>query len=167
MNKLNKIFLIIIVILIIILIVAINRCFYFANAYKSVATNMMHLTEKANQIEKDYNRNTENVKIEIVKSSLTPTGATILITDNNEFPYIWKESYYLEKKENDSWKKLDLLQNPNFSDSIYKVNKNNQIEQVLDWNDIYGTLSKGTYRVIKYVYTSDSDIYFDSEEFEI
>ena len=60
MNKLNKIFLIIIVILIIILIVAINRCFYFANAYKSVATNMMHLTEKANQIEKDYNRNTEN-----------------------------------------------------------------------------------------------------------
>ena len=110
---------------------------------------------------------TENVKIEIVKSSLTPTGATILITDNNEFPYIWKETYYLEKKENDSWKKLDLLQNPNFSDSIYKVNKSNQIEQVLDWNDIYGTLSKGTYRVIKYVYTSDSDIYFDSEEFEI
>lgn len=78
MNKLNKIFLIIIVILIIILIVAINRCFYFANAYKSVATNMMHLTEKANQIEKDYNRNTENVKIEIVKSSLTPNRSNYL-----------------------------------------------------------------------------------------
>lgn len=165
MNKLSKIFLAIIIVLIIIIIVSINRCLYFKNAYENVATGMMELTEKANKIEADYNRSMDNVKIEIEQAS--STGATIIITDNNEIPYIWKENYTIEKKENGKWIELETLADANFSDVVYKVDNNNQIKEVIDWRNLYGTLSKGTYRIVKYVYTADSDLYFQSDEFTI
>ena len=167
MNKLEKILLVIIVVLIIIIIIAINRCLFFVESYKTATLATMKITERANKIEEAFNRSMENVKIEISQNSVTPTGATIIITDNNEIPYMWGENYSIEKKENGSWKKIGLLSEENFNEILYKTDENNQIKQNIDWSNFYGTLSNGTYRIIKHVYTSDSDLYFDSNEFEI
>ena len=42
-----------------------------------------------------------------------------------------------------------------------------QIKQEIDWSNTYGTLQTGTYRIVKYVYTVNSDMYFESTEFTI
>ena len=165
MNKLSKIFLAIIVILIIIIIISINRWLFFKDAYVGAVKENMRLIERAEEIEKDYDRSMDNVKIEVEQTS--PTGATITITDNNKVPYIWKENYTIEKKENDKWEEVKSISDTNFSDMVYEIDNNNQIKQDIDWSSNYGTLDKGTYRIIKHVYTVNSDIYFDSTEFTI
>lgn len=167
MNKLNKILIIIIVILVISLIISLVTCFKYLNIYKESVEKIMSLVERATEFDEYYNTNIESVKIDIDLSSTTSTGTTITITDNNKFPYFWKENYYIEKKEYDKWSQIELLSSPNFSEEIYNLDENNQIIQNIDWESIYGTLPSGTYRIIKYVYTQTSDIYFESPEFHI
>ena len=73
----------------------------------------------------------------------------------------------MRKKENDKWEEVKSISDTNFSDMVYEIDDNNQIKQDIDWSSTYGTLDKGTYRIIKHVYTVNSDIYFDSTEFTI
>ncbi len=165
MNKLSKIFLAIIVILIVIIIISLNRWLFFKDAYVSAVTENMRLIQRAEEIEKVYDRNMDNVKIEITQAS--STGATIIITDNNKVPYIWKEDYKIEQKENDKWEEVKATSDITFSDEVYERDNNNQIKQEINWSNTYGTLQTGTYRIVKYVYTVNSDMYFESTEFTI
>lgn len=155
-------------VLIAIIICMLMYCFYFyKKAFEETNTELTSITERNTKMEEFYNRSMQNVKIEIVQDSLTASGAKIVITDSNEYQYLWRENYAIEKRENDVWKEIKPLNVANFSEDFYKLNENNQIEQNIDWVSTYGTLTNGTYRIVKHVYTSVSDIYFESEEFEI
>lgn len=166
MNKSNKVLLGIIVVLVIALAVAIYQWVVYYRAYKHVGGGLTSLTERVIQVENDYHRSAEKVKIEIESDSATETGTTIVITDTNEFPYLWKESYSLEKKEGDQWKEVKAGE-ANFENDVFQVDENCQIYQTINWSDVYGTLSKGTYRIIKPVFTAQVEYYFESNEFEI
>ena len=167
MNNLSKIFLTIIIVLIIVIVALTYFCFHWRNATYYIGEEMTKLVEKLNTIEKDYNRDMNKVKIEVEEDSITASGLNIIITDNNNIPYIWKEEYTIEQKDNDVWKKLDTLTNIEFSEKVYELDEKNEIEQTLEWKSLYGSLTNGTYRIVKHVSTPNSELYFESNNFEI
>lgn len=158
---------IIFIILVIALTIMTYYYFYMRNAYFTAANEMVKMTQKTEELRKNDPRSIENVTIEVVTPSVSTSGATILITDNNENKYPWKEDYIVQVKENDSWKDLKTIATNNFNEVDYVLNENNQIEQKIDWSKSYGTLSKGTYRILKPVNAILEYILFDSDEFEI
>ena len=167
MSRLSKIFLVIIIILAIALGIMVHYYSYWKEAYLSAANQMIKVNERLERVAEAENRNAGNVKIEVIKDTITPTGGTIRITDNNEYPYIWREDYMLKIKENGVWEDVEKLEDIDFDQTPFNLNENNQVEQKLNWTKLYGTLPKGTYMIQKFTYTSNEDLYLDSNEFEI
>lgn len=167
MNKLSKIFLLIIMILLIVLGVMTYYYFYWKDAYFTAANRMFEVAQRLEKVENMYNRIEENVTIEIVKDSVSPYGVSIIITDKNTTPYNWEESYEIQVKESNGWEKVKPQSDVFFKDIAYLLDSNRQLKQNINWSDFYGSLPTGTYKIIKHVYTSNQDIYFNSDEFEI
>lgn len=114
-----------------------------------------------------YSRKPENVKIEVLKDSVTNTSVEILITDNNEQPYGWGIEFNVQKKVNDKWENLPFVsENLAWNAIAFVVDENNQLNQKLDIEEYYGKLEKGTYRIVKPVYDQEY-INLYSDEFEI
>ena len=118
-------------------------------------------------IEKEYNRDPQNVTIEVVENTITNKSLDIVITDNNEDYYGWGVDFKIQKKVDSEWKDLKFK-----SDDIawiaiaYLPDENNKLKQTIDIEEYYGKLKKGIYRVVKSVYDKGYiDIY--SNEFEI
>lgn len=118
-----------------------------------------------NEIE--YNREPDNVTIEVLKDTITNKSVEILITDNNQDHYGWGVEFRVQKKTNGEWQDLKYISDDlSWIDIAYELNKDNQLTQKLDVEKYYGQLNKGTYRVVKSVYDKGYiDIY--SNEFEI
>ena len=92
----------------------------------------------------------ENVSATV--SDLSPTGATVIITDQNKEPYTYGEWYQIEKEENGKWYKLKtMVEEYGFNDLGYLVNEHNQVKFVIDWEWLYGKLPQGRYRILKQV----------------
>ena len=119
----------------------------------------------ANEIE--YNREPENVTIEVLKDTITNKSVEILITDNNQDHYGWGVDFKIQKKVDENWQNLKYIDdNLSWIDIAYTLNKDNQLKQKLNIEKYYGQLDKGVYRVIKSVYDKEYiEIY--SNEFEI
>lgn len=113
-----------------------------------------------------FNRDKEKVTVEVLQDTVTPSGATIIVTDKNEDAYGWGKSYKLEQKVNDEWIDLTPIAEMSFEEIAYVLDKNGQFKQNIDWTRFYGKLEKGTYRIVKDTYDKGY-IYFYSNEFEI
>lgn len=116
----------------------------------------------------------ELVNISIKEGTLTKTGATIIITDNNPNKIIYGTSFYIEKYENNDWHEvMPINNNYGFNYMAYYVDENGKLELEQNWEYIYGKLNKGIYRIVKDVaFESDvpitpEDIYYIWTEFEI
>lgn len=73
-----------------------------------------------------------NITTEI--SDISPTGATIIITDTNEEPYIYTEWYKIEKKEDEKWIELETqIKDYGFDTIGVSVDENNKVKFVIDW----------------------------------
>ena len=112
-------------------------------------------------------RNPENVTIEVDDTTISPKSVSITITDNNEEHYGWGVEFRVQQKVNGEWKDLEYVSNDlAWIDIAYVLNADNQLTQKLDIEKYYGSLNKGTYRIVKPVYDNKYiDIY--SNEFEI
>ena len=117
--------------------------------------------------EAEFNRNPENVTIEILADTISNTSAEILITDNNVNQYGWGVEFRVQEKVDNEWKDLDYISDDlAWIDIAYELNANNQLTQKLDREKYYGKLNNGIYRIVKPVYDNGYvDIY--SNEFEI
>lgn len=114
----------------------------------------------------NFNRHPENVTIEVLKDTITNESVDILITDNNKDQYGWGASFRVQKKVDDVWQELNPIKELSFIEVAYEVGENNQLRLKTDYGKYYGTLEKGTYRIVKPVYDKH---YIDlfSNEFEI
>ena len=113
-----------------------------------------------------FNRDKEKVTIAVLTDTVTPTGATIVVTDKNEDFYGWGKSYKVQQKVNNEWKDLKPRTEMVFEEIAYSLDKHGQFTQNIDWTRFYGELEKGTYRIVKDTYDKGY-IYFYSNEFEI
>ena len=112
----------------------------------------------------------DGVTMTIKEGSLTPTGATIEITDYSGKSHTYGEEYRLDKFENNTWTPVDVTFKGNYGwNSIgYIVDRNKKLVLDINWSLLYGSLPKGTYRIVKDA-LEDSSLkkkYF-SVEFEI
>lgn len=122
--------------------------------------------DNLDKIEK-YKRSTENVTIEVLKDTITPSEVSIRITDNNKVYYGWGVEFRIQSKINGEWKELEYITDELTWISIaYVPNADHQLIQKLNIEEYYGKLSSGTYRIVKPVYDNGYlDIY--SNEFEV
>ena len=115
---------------------------------------------------KDNNEYTlKNVTMNIKDNTLTKSGATIIITDNNKVKYTYEEYYKLEKRIDHIWYELKPSGDVLFNEMGYLVDDNNELEMNIDWSKSYGNLTSGKYRIIKRIY--DGEYKYFSVEFDL
>ena len=105
--------------------------------------------------------------VELSVEDVTDTSATIVIKDNNKYPYRfnWNENYVIKKKVDNEYVELNTNHGFNLTD-IY-IDESNEYRQEVDWSTIYGNLEKGIYVIEKMVIQTNSTVSFVTEEFEI
>ena len=98
-------------------------------------------------------------------NTLTKSGATIIITDDNEIKYTYEEYYKLEKRIDHIWYELKPRGDTVFNEMGYLVDDNNELEMDIDWSKTYGNLTSGKYRIVKKIY--DGEYKYFSVEFDL
>lgn len=123
--------------------------------------------EESLSTNEENNSDLENVIIKVDSTTIKPTSISIIINNNdNEIGY--GEEYKIQKNINGEWKYLDYLPNTSWNDIAYIIKANSQTTKKLNLENTYGELGKGTYRIIKTMFSENgkkADIY--SNEFEI
>lgn len=85
----------------------------------------------------NFNRAPENVTIEIDENTITTTSVSIIITDNNEAPYVWGVEFRIQKKVNEEWHDLKYITDTVAFRTIgYKINTKNQLTQNIAYKNI-------------------------------
>ncbi len=139
----------------------------FTTAY---TPDISHETEDVNNstnIELNYNRSIENVTIEVLEDTISRDGVTVVITDNNEDQYGWGEDYIIERKDGDEWQEIEPTKSKITRLIAYKRDEKNQVTFNIKWNEYYGSLEDGIYRIGKNAGSYQEDNLVYSEEFEI
>lgn len=105
-----------------------------------------------------------NITMSIKDNSLIKSQATVIITDNTGNDNTYSISFRLDKKVNNKWEKLKIINSDyGFNEIGYKVDENNKLELVQNWEHIYGKLDKGDYRLVKSILNSNKKVYFSTE----
>ena len=101
----------------------------------------------------------ENVTIQI--SDISPTGATVILTDTNTEPYVYGEWYKIQRKTEGGWQDVPpVIDNYGFHEIGYLPNDKGEVTFVINWEWLYGTLPAGTYRMFKQVNFQEITIEF-------
>ena len=94
---------------------------------------------------------TESVHITVNKDSITKRGAIIVIEDKNEKKVSWGMNFAIQKAgEDDKWVDMITKEVVTWLEMAQKPNEDGITQMKLDWSKIYGELSPGTYRIVKY-----------------
>ena len=124
--------------------------------------------EESLSTNKENNSDLENVIMKVDGTTIKPTSISIIIINNNDNEIGYDEEYKIQKNINGEWKYLDYLPNTSWNDIAYIIKANSQTTKKLNLENTYGELGKGTYRIIKTMFSENgktTDIY--SNEFEI
>ncbi len=113
----------------------------------------------------------DNVSSTIKDGTLSKSGATIIIKDENKMPYRYSKKWYsIEKKNNGKWENLNekkdmIISNEEDIPTLY----HQTVEFTINWTEYYGELEKGIYRIAKKTYTaaSNDESEYIYTEFEI
>ena len=106
----------------------------------------------------------EKVTIKINNISEDKKEAIIIIEDKNDIPVTWDMSFAIQKlSEANVWYKLKAPARTEFLNKVASPNELGITKIEINWYNIYGELSKGTYRIVK----NNGFISLYSEPFEI
>lgn len=95
-------------------------------------------------------RSVDKVSAVVKEGTLTREGVTLIITDDNNPPYIYyADNFYLYMKENNNWKPYRIINyfySPNEIGSIPTFER--ITEKEIDWTGSYGELDNGEYLLL-------------------
>ena len=110
--------------------------------------------------------NKSNIKISqndvimtIKEGTLTNKSATIVLTNNSDKNFQYGDPYEIEIKKNGEWHKINIELYFNMPAFQLSAKESKEIE--LDWENGYGKLANGTYRIIKEI-----DYEYEEEKYE-
>lgn len=94
----------------------------------------------------------DGISMSIKEGTLTNKSATIIIKDTNgKGKYVYGTSFRIDKKVDGKWIEPQTTDNIcAFTSMAYYVDDNGYLEFNQDWNCMYSSLEKGTYRLVKY-----------------
>ena len=88
-----------------------------------------------------------DVIMTIKEGTLTNKSATLILTNNSDKNFQYGTSYEIEIKKDGEWHKINVELNFTMPAFQLSARENNEIE--INWENGYGKLEKGTYRIIK------------------
>ena len=111
----------------------------------------------------------EGVSMSIKEGTLTNKGVTVIITDTSNRDNIYGTPYSIDKYEDGEFKKLDtIIDDYAWTMQGYSVDENNTLEFKVNWENLYGKLKKGKYRIVKDTsYAGEGTKHYITAEFEI
>lgn len=104
----------------------------------------------------------EDITMEIKEGTLTKTGATIVITDLSGKNNTFRKEFRIDQKRGGKWYTLKD-KSKNEVDVMPGQQENKKLEQELNWEKNYGTLSDGYYRIVKKINNKDIVVEFEIE----
>lgn len=104
----------------------------------------------------------ENITMEIKEGTLTKTGATIVITDLSGMNNTFSKEFRIDQKRGGKWYTLKD-KSKNEVNVVAGQEENKKLEQELNWEKNYGTLSDGKYRIVKEINNKDIVVEFEIE----
>ena len=88
-----------------------------------------------------------DVIMTIKEGTLTNKSATLVLTNNSDKNFQYGNPYEIEIKKDGEWHKINV--ELNFDMPAFPLSSKESKEIELDWENEYGKLAKGTYRIIK------------------
>ena len=157
------------IICICVIIFAIIVTYYFGNRYnneKIINNDLSNINENMKErdlnwlnivsvTDKEAQIDMSKITMIIKEGTLTPKGATIIIIDNNEKHAIYGEYFLLEQMKDNNWVEVNKIDSENgyrFHEIALLVGDDNKLEMKMDWENLYGTLEKGHYRIVKKIF---------------
>lgn len=101
-----------------------------------------------------------DVIMTIKDGTLTNKSVTLVLINNSDKKIQYGSSYEIEIKKNDEWHKINA--ELNFTLQLFILESKEKNEFKLNFEDGYGKLPPGTYRVIKKIDKEKEDGVFDS-----
>ena len=113
--------------------------------------NEFQIGEKSNFVISE-----KGVGLSIKEDTLSRSGATLVLKNENDQPVEYGDvSYTLEIKQDGEWHRINV--ELFFADAAYVLKGNETVELDTKWEEAYGKLAKGEYRIVKDIYTQKSD----------
>ena len=88
-----------------------------------------------------------DVIMTIKEGTLTNKSATLVLTNNSDKNFQYGNTYEIEIKKDGEWHKINV--ELDFDMPAFPLSSKESKEIELDWENGYGKLAKGTYRIIK------------------
>ena len=96
----------------------------------------------------ELNSNPE-ITITLVEDTLTPTSVTVRIQDVSPKQNGYSSAFILQKYKEDNWQEVDPKQNIRITaPRIYYVDENHELFFTYNWEEYYGKLEQGRYRLL-------------------
>ena len=95
----------------------------------------------------DIKNSQNDVIMTIKEGTLTNKSATLVLTNNSDKNFQYGNTYEIEIKKDGEWHKINV--ELNFDMPAFPLSSKESKEIELDWENGYGKLAKGTYRIIK------------------
>ncbi|MCX4365663.1 MAG: hypothetical protein OSJ70_07820 [Bacilli bacterium] len=112
----------------------------------------------------------DDLTLEVKEESLTKEGVTIVYKNNTDESMSYGAKYSLEYQMLGDWfiiKPTDI--NPAYLLRLYIIESNSNVERKIFWENMYGQLHKGKYRIVHDLLTGEDwkDEKYTYVEFEI
>ena len=102
----------------------------------------------------------KGVSLTVKDNTLTETGATLILKNDSDVDVEYGNPYEMEIKKDGEWHKINVELNFTLPAFILKSKETKELE--LNWENGYGKLASGDYRIIKSIDVEKSDGTFDT-----
>ena len=92
----------------------------------------------------------KDVSLAIEDETVKNTGVTLVLVNNSNKLLYYNDVYEIEVQKDNVWHKINA--ELNFNEPLWGVEQNNSGKIEVNWQNGYGELAKGKYRIIKEVY---------------
>lgn len=100
-----------------------------------------------------------DVTMTIKEGTLTNKSATLVLTNNSDKNFQYGDPYEIEIKKDEEWHKINI--ELYFDMPAFQLSAKESKEIELNWENGYGKLANGTYRIIKEI-----DYEYEEEKYE-
>ena len=96
-----------------------------------------------------YTINNNYVTMSIKDNNITDTKAVIVLNNNSDYFFEFGSNYLLEKEIDGIWYECVAINNLLFTMPSYRIEAKDSYETIINWENTYGKLPSGRYRIIK------------------
>ena len=102
----------------------------------------------------------KGVTLSVKENTLTKIGTTLILKNGSNVDVQYGDSYKIEIKKDGEWHEINV--ELNFNSPAYVLKSNTSEEIKIKWENDYGKLASGNYRIIKDIYVEKDDETFET-----